>query len=59
MMRFWVITMPILYNSDYYRSVLYMGAILAVIAVVLNAWLIPKFGLDGAAIASFFCVWFL
>ena len=43
----------ILYNSDYYRAVLIMGVLLAVLTILLNFWLIPKFGLDGAAIASF------
>ena len=43
----------ILYNSDHYRAVLAMGILLAVLTILLNLWLIPKFGLDGAAIASF------
>ncbi|MFC4097772.1 lipopolysaccharide biosynthesis protein [Euzebyella saccharophila] len=43
----------ILYNSDYYRSVLLLGLLLAVLTILLNLWLIPTFGLDGAAIASF------
>ncbi|MCG2461370.1 oligosaccharide flippase family protein [Flavobacteriaceae bacterium F89] len=43
----------ILYNSDHYRTVLVMGVFLAVITVLFNMWLIPKYGLDGAAIASF------
>ncbi len=43
----------ILYNSDYYRTVLAMGVFLAVITVLFNMWLIPEYGLDGAAIASF------
>ncbi len=43
----------ILYNSDYYRSLLFMGAVLAVSAILFNLWLIPKYGLEGAAIASF------
>ena len=43
----------ILYNSDYYRAVLYMGIFLAIVTVLLNVWLIPAYGLDGAAIASF------
>src|SRR5690606_29497849 len=43
----------ILYNSDYYRTVLAMGVFLALITVLFNMWLIPKYGLDGAAIASF------
>lgn len=43
----------ILYNSDYYRAVLVLGVVLAAMTVVLNLWLIPKYGLNGAAIASF------
>src|SRR5690606_4791728 len=43
----------ILYNSDYYRTVLAMGVFLAIITVLFNMWLIPAYGLDGAAIASF------
>ncbi|MBU3024617.1 polysaccharide biosynthesis C-terminal domain-containing protein [Zobellia galactanivorans] len=43
----------ILYNSDYYRAVLFMGVFLAIVTVLLNVWLIPAYGLDGAAIASF------
>ncbi len=43
----------ILFNSDYYRSVLLLGVLLAVLAVGFNFWLIPEFGIKGAAIASF------
>jgi len=43
----------ILYNSDYYRSLLFMGAALAVSAILFNLWLIPTYGIEGAAIASF------
>ncbi len=43
----------ILYNSDYYKALLLMGVFLAILTILLNLWLIPKFGLDGAAIASF------
>ncbi len=48
----------ILYNSDYYRAVLLMGVLLAILTVLLNLWLIPKYGLNGAAIASF-CAFFI
>lgn len=48
----------ILYNSDYYRSVLMMGVLLAILTVLFNLWLIPKYGLNGAAIASF-CAFFI
>ncbi len=43
----------ILYNSDYYRAILFMGVLLAVLTILLNLWLIPEYGLNGAAIASF------
>ncbi|MCJ7468054.1 MAG: oligosaccharide flippase family protein [Maribacter sp.] len=43
----------IMYNSDYYYSVLAIGVLLAILAILFNLWLIPKYGLDGAAIASF------
>ncbi|QLG47123.1 oligosaccharide flippase family protein [Costertonia aggregata] len=43
----------ILYNSDYYKAVLFMGAFLAVLTVVFNLWLIPSYGIDGAAYATF------
>ncbi len=43
----------ILYNSDHYRDVLLMGVLLAVLTVLLNLWLIPAYGLNGAAIATF------
>jgi O-antigen/teichoic acid export membrane protein len=43
----------ILYNSEYYRAVLVMGVLLAIMTILFNLWLIPKYGLEGAAIASF------
>lgn len=43
----------ILFNSDYYRSILFFGVLLALLAIVFNLWLIPNYGIDGAAIASF------
>lgn len=43
----------ILYNSDYYKSVLFLGVLLAILAILFNLWLIPKYGLNGAAMASF------
>ncbi|WP_027075564.1 lipopolysaccharide biosynthesis protein [Maribacter antarcticus] len=43
----------ILYNSDYYRSILFLGVLLAALAVGFNLWLIPAYGIKGAAIASF------
>ncbi len=43
----------ILYNSDYYRSILFFGVLLALLAIGFNIWLIPAYGIKGAAIASF------
>ena len=46
----------ILFNSDYYRVALTLGAVLAVITIVFNMIFIPKFGIDGAAIATFLAI---
>lgn len=43
----------ILFNSDYYRLVLGIGVVLAVLAFVLNLYFIPKLGIFGAALATF------
>lgn len=42
----------ILYNSKYYRAVLLFGILLALVTIILNLILIPKLGLEGAALAS-------
>lgn len=46
----------ILFNSPYYKSILRFGLFLAVMTVVLNYFFIPKFGIMGAAIASFLAI---
>ena len=46
----------ILFNSDYYRALLLMGVFLAICAILLNSWLIPYMGINGAAFASFIAV---
>lgn len=43
----------IMFNSDYYRLVLGVGVLLAVMAFFLNLWLIPVLGIFGAALATF------
>lgn len=43
----------ILYNSDYYKTVLVFGVCLAALTILLNYLLIPRLGLEGAALASF------
>ncbi|NAY91070.1 oligosaccharide flippase family protein [Muricauda sp. JGD-17] len=46
----------ILYNSKYYKTILVFGMGLAVLTIVLNIVLIPKLGLEGAALASFISI---
>ncbi|EDP70576.1 hypothetical protein FBALC1_07453 [Flavobacteriales bacterium ALC-1] len=46
----------ILFNSDYYRMVLFFGVLLAIMAIVLNAIFIPIYGIDGSAFATFLAV---
>jgi len=46
----------ILYNSKYYRTVLWLGVFLAAMTIVFNIWLIPRYGMEGAALASFLAV---
>jgi O-antigen/teichoic acid export membrane protein len=46
----------ILYNSDYYKMLLVLGVLLAVLTIIFNMWLIPEYELIGAAIASFFAI---
>ncbi|MDH7445885.1 lipopolysaccharide biosynthesis protein [Aquimarina sp. 2201CG14-23] len=43
----------ILFNSDYYRLILYIGIGMAILAFILNLICIPIFGVTGAAIATF------
>ncbi len=43
----------ILFNSNYYKTVLMLGVFLAIITILFNLWLIPIYGIKGAAIASF------
>jgi O-antigen/teichoic acid export membrane protein len=46
----------ILFNSDYYRVVLVLGVLLAIITVILNLILIPQYGINGAAVATFISI---
>ncbi|MCX2681434.1 polysaccharide biosynthesis C-terminal domain-containing protein [Galbibacter sp. EGI 63066] len=43
----------IIFNSDYYRMVLFFGVLLAVLTIVLNIIFIPLWGINGAAFATF------
>lgn len=43
----------ILFNSNYYRIILLLGVVIVGVAVVLNLILIPLYGINGAAMASF------
>ena len=42
----------IIFNSNYYKTVLMLGVLLIFITVILNLILIPIYGMDGAAMAS-------
>jgi O-antigen/teichoic acid export membrane protein len=46
----------ILYNSDHYRAILFMGVLLAVCTVIFNWILIPRIGIEGAALATFIAI---
>ncbi len=46
----------ILYNSDFYRIVLYIGIGMAILSFVLNLVCIRLYGVEGAAIATFSAV---
>ena len=46
----------ILFNSDYYRVVLLLGVLLVILMVALNMLLIPKYGIEGAAFATFLSI---
>ncbi|WP_138434098.1 oligosaccharide flippase family protein [Winogradskyella algicola] len=46
----------ILFNSDYYKMVLFFGVLLAVLAIVLNFIFIPVYGIEGSAFATFLAV---
>ncbi|MFV8354726.1 oligosaccharide flippase family protein [Flavobacterium sp. XS1P32] len=42
----------IIFNTKYYKTVLFLGVLLVVIAVVLNAIFIPIYGIIGSAFAT-------
>ncbi|WP_297702547.1 polysaccharide biosynthesis C-terminal domain-containing protein [uncultured Eudoraea sp.] len=46
----------ILFNSDYYRALLFMGVLLAAFTILFNWLLIPEYGLNGAAFATFIAI---
>lgn len=42
----------IIFNSIYYKAVLFLGLLLAFFAITLNMFLIPNYGINGAAMAT-------
>ncbi|MCL6266096.1 lipopolysaccharide biosynthesis protein [Flagellimonas myxillae] len=46
----------ILWYSKYYKWVLALGICVAVLTILLNLWLIPIYGIEGAAVASFISI---
>ena len=49
-------TDAILFNSRYYRLIVLLGLLLIISTVLLNIFLIPLYGINGAAIASFITI---
>ena len=48
----------IIFNSKYYKAVLFLGLLLAFLAVTLNMIFIPLYGINGAAIATLISITF-
>jgi O-antigen/teichoic acid export membrane protein len=46
----------IIFNSVYYRMVLFLGLMLAFFAITLNMFLIPRYGINGAAVATLIAI---
>jgi O-antigen/teichoic acid export membrane protein len=46
----------IIFNSKYYRMVLFLGLMLAFFAITLNMFFIPRYGIDGAALATLIAI---
>lgn len=46
----------IIFNSKYYKTVLFLGLLLALMAISLNMIMIPAFGINGAAIATMLAI---
>lgn len=42
----------VLLNSPYYRTVLFLGVFLVIGTVLMNMWLIPVYGINGAGLAT-------
>jgi hypothetical protein len=42
------------FNTKYYKTVLFLGVLLVVIAVVLNAIFIPIYGIIGSALLLYY-----
>ena len=42
----------VLLNSPYYRTVLFLGVFLVIETILMNRWLIPLYGINGAGIAT-------
>ena len=42
----------VLINSPYYRTVLFLGVFLVIGTVLMNMWLIPLYGINGAGLAT-------
>lgn len=46
----------IIFNSKYYKMVLFLGLMLAALAIGLNMYFIPRYGINGAAVATLIAI---
>ena len=46
----------IIFNSKYYKTVLFLGVMLVALIIFLNMYFIPNFGLNGAAFATLIAI---
>ena len=46
----------IIFNSKYYKMVLFLGLLLVALVVLLNMYFIPNYGLNGAAFATLIAI---
>jgi len=46
----------IIFNSKYYKTVLFLGVMLVVLVVLLNMYFIPNYGINGAAFATLIAI---
>jgi len=46
----------IIFNSNYYKTILFLGVLLVLAVILLNLYFIPNFGINGAAFATLIAI---